>query len=194
MPPPLVLVLPPEIVRPEMLTVPDVMLKMRKFGVPAAVLRITVRRLAPGPVIVRFLSITNWADVSVTLLRPAWNVIVAPSHACRIVSRKDPAPLSLLFVTTVGPQLIVIVAVANPPPSPAFVLFSEACTWKLPFAFEFSDGVNFSPALPSANVMKSLLLIWVVPSFLNNVPPVLFLIFIGAVATEWFVRRRSHLV
>jgi hypothetical protein len=31
--------------------------------------------------------------------------------------------------------------------------------------------VNFSPALPSAKVMKSLLLICVVPSFLNKVPP-----------------------
>src|SRR5437588_3562889 len=82
----------------------------------------------------------------------------------------------LLFVTIVGRQLTVIVAVANPPPRPPFVLFSEAWTWKVPFAFEFSAGVNFSPALPSANVMKSLLLIWVVPSVLNNVPPVMFVI------------------
>src|SRR5882672_737361 len=104
------------------------------------------------------------------------NVIVLPAQAVVIVDRKDPEPLSLLFNTRVGPQLTVIVAVANPPPSPPFALLVEACTWKLPFAFESSAGVNFNPALPSANVMKSLLLICVVPLFLNNVPPVMLVI------------------
>src|SRR5947207_2131996 len=155
------LIFPLAIVKSEIVTGLTVLIvKIRKAGVPAAGLRTTVSRFAPGPVIVRPLSITNWADVSVMgLARPAAKVIMPPSQAWKIVSRKDPAPLSLLLVTTVGPQLIAIVAVANPPPRPPFVLFNEACTWKLPFAFELSAGVNFNPALPSAKVMKSLLLI-----------------------------------
>src|SRR5438552_8367266 len=91
---------PLEIVRPEMFTtLPELILKMRKSGVPLAVLRITVNRLAPGPVIVRLLSNSNSPDVNVMgLARPAAKVIVPPSQAWKIVSRKDPAPLSLLFV------------------------------------------------------------------------------------------------
>src|SRR6266404_5268034 len=47
MPPPLAaLALPPDMVKPEMLTVARPILKMRKLGPP---LRCTVRRLAPGP-------------------------------------------------------------------------------------------------------------------------------------------------
>ncbi len=46
-------------------------------------------------------------------------VIVSPEQAVLIVSRKLPAPLSLVLVTTVGPQLTVIVAVAGEPkPAP----------------------------------------------------------------------------
>src|SRR5438045_8952369 len=85
-------------------------------------------------------------------IRLGANGIVLPTQAVLIVARKDPEPLSLVFNTRVGPQLTVIVAVANPPPSPPFALLVEACTWKLPFAFESSAGVNFNPALPSANV------------------------------------------
>src|SRR6266550_1451820 len=174
MPPPEATLNPLAIVRPSSVTVAPEAL-MLKTRVPLLPERVS--RFAPGPLIVRFLLITNSPVVSVMgLARPAAKVIVPPSQAWKIVSRRDPAPLSLLFVTTVGPQLTVIVAVANPPPRPPFVLFNEACTWKLPFAFEFSGGVNFNPALPSANVMKSLLLICVVPLFLNNVPPVMFVI------------------
>src|SRR5438874_1096761 len=104
------------------------------------------------------------------------NVSVLPAQAVLIVDRKDPEPLSLLFNTRVGPQLTVIVAVAKPPPSPPFALLVEACTWKLPFAFESTAGVNFNPALPSAAVMKSPLLIKVKPSCLNSAPLVMLVI------------------
>jgi hypothetical protein len=45
--------LPFAIVRPEMAIIPEVILKMRKFGVPVATLRCTVNRFAPGPLIIR---------------------------------------------------------------------------------------------------------------------------------------------
>src|SRR5205085_111665 len=76
---------PLDMVRPEMFTVPDWILKMRKFGVAPAALRITVRRLAPGPLMVRFLLINNSALVSVIGLVTCpgliSKVIVAPAHA-----------------------------------------------------------------------------------------------------------------
>src|ERR1041385_2880145 len=135
---------------------------------------------ARGPWIASDLSISNSAVVRLMGL-VTWpgvmsKVIVAPGHACRIVLRNEPAPLLLLFATTVGPQATLMVAVARPPPSPAVVLLVEACTWKLPSAFEFSAGVNLRPALPSAKFMKSLLLICVVPLFLNKAPPLMLVI------------------
>ena len=39
-----------------------------------------------------------------------------------------------------------------------------------PLPLKFGAGVNFNPAPPCATVMKSPFAIWVVPSFLNNVP------------------------
>ena len=74
-------------------------------------------------------------------------------------------------VSATEPTLIV--AVAKPPPNPALVLFRDACAWKLkvvPGLNRLAPGVNLSPALPSAKVMKSPLLIWVLPLFLNSVP------------------------
>src|SRR3989442_500587 len=65
---------------------------------------------------------------------------------------------------------MVIVAVAVPPPSPASEALNDDCTVKLPLEV---PGVNFSPAFPSAKVMKSPLLMTVVPLFLNSVPPVI---------------------
>src|SRR5882762_5629695 len=67
----------------------------------------------------------------------------------------------------------MIVAVAVPPlklPRPASEALNDACTVKLPLEV---PGVNFNPAFPSANVMKSPLLMTVVPLFLNSVPPVI---------------------
>src|ERR1043166_3958940 len=98
---------------------------------------------------VRFLLIDSSAVVKVigfvTLPGVRSKVIVAPTQACTIVSRSDPAPLSLLLTTTVAPQFTEMVAVANPPPSPASLLLIEACTLKLPSAFEFNAGVNLNP-------------------------------------------------
>ena len=70
----------------------------------------------------------------------------------------------------------MMVAVAVGPPRPAVVAVVDSCTVKLPEASELVAGVNFSPAAPSATVMKSPLLITVVPSFLKSVPPVMFVI------------------
>src|SRR6266550_5387844 len=66
--------------------------------------------------------------------------------------------------------LTATVAVAVPPPRPASAALVDACTVKLPLDV---PGVNFNPAFPSANVMKSPLLIGVAPLFLNNEPPVI---------------------
>src|SRR6185503_8252480 len=94
----------------------------------------------------------------VTLPGVRSKVIVAPAHAVLIIERKEPAPLSLLLVTIVGPQLTVIVAVAALL-RPAPLLLVAPCTSKLPFEVELSAGVNFRPALPSVTETKSLLLI-----------------------------------
>src|SRR5713226_2353189 len=109
---------PLDTVKPDIVTVtPALIVKMRKSGVPPAVLRFTDSMFAPGPLIVRFLSISSSPLVSVivagpTEVRPAAKVIVSPGQAVLIASRKLPAPVSLVLVTTVGPQLTVIVAVA----------------------------------------------------------------------------------
>ena len=58
-----------------------------------------VKRLAPGPVMVRFLSITNSLLVRVTVAMLGAKLIVSPGEAARIACRKEPAPLSFPFVT-----------------------------------------------------------------------------------------------
>src|SRR5215831_19203735 len=95
-------VCPLVIVSPEMVTVtPELMVKMRNSGVPARLLRSTVSRFGPGPVIVRFLFITSVAVVNVIGLVTVFpNVIVLPSQASIIACLRDPAPLSPLLVTT----------------------------------------------------------------------------------------------
>ena len=58
--------LPLVIVNPEIATVMfGLILKIRKFGVPPALLRIIVSRFTPGPWTVRFLSINNSPLVNV---------------------------------------------------------------------------------------------------------------------------------
>ena len=110
MPPPSV---PPKrnplaIVRPDMVTVPDVMLKIRKFGVKFALLRRTVRTFAPGPVMITFLLITNSALVRSIVVRPEAKSIVSPGDAVRIAWRSVqvvPAhvpPESALLFTVIG--------------------------------------------------------------------------------------------
>src|ERR1700686_355871 len=129
------------------------MLKTRLLLLP-----LIVKTFAPGPVIVRFLSISNSPVVSVMVPTTLGaKVIVLPGQALLMMARKEPAPVSLLLVTSVAPQLTVIVAVAGLPPKPAFELLNEACTWKLKVVAGLDRlfaGVNFNPALPSAIVMN----------------------------------------
>src|SRR5262245_18986480 len=82
--------------------------------------------------------------------------------------------LVVAFVTlgVSATAVTVIVAVTGLPPTPPDALVA-ASTLKEPVPKKFAFGVNFRPALPSAKVMKSLLLICVVPSFLNNLPLVM---------------------
>lgn len=91
--------LPFEMVNPFIVTVvPLATLKMRKLGVPPAVLRVTITPLPP--LIVKFLLMGNSAVVSVTVETPE-NVIVLPGQARAMASRKLPVPL-LAFVVTTG--------------------------------------------------------------------------------------------
>src|SRR5712691_2930630 len=73
-------------------------------------------------------------------------------------------------VSAIGVTVIVAVAVPlRPLPVPSVA----ACTLKPKVVVglnRFAAGVNFNPALPSAKVMKSPLLIWVVPLFLKSEP------------------------
>src|SRR5206468_991770 len=91
---------PCEIVIPEIETVTalELMRKIRNRG-PLGGLRCTVKRLAPGPVMVRFLSITNSPLVRVTVVTLGAKLIVSPGEASRIACRNDPGPLSLMLVT-----------------------------------------------------------------------------------------------
>src|SRR6478609_3457753 len=91
--------LPLAMVSPEISTlgVPEI-LKMRKFGMPAAALRRTLRRLAPGPLIARFLLIGSSPLVrSIAPRTFAAKVIVLPPQALVMIERSDPAPLSALL-------------------------------------------------------------------------------------------------
>jgi hypothetical protein len=75
--------------------------------------------------------------------------------------------------------LTVIVAVADPELNPAPPELVAPCTWKLKVdeaLLRFAAGVNFKPALPSANVIRSPLLIAVEPLFLNSAPLVMLVI------------------
>src|SRR5260221_546759 len=98
-----------------------------------------------------------------------------PSAAFRVMTSPDDdcTFASVVALVTDGVSAIgftVIVAVAVPPPRPASTLLSEACAVKLPVPKKSAAVVNFSPAFPSAKVMKSLFAIGVVPSVWNSVP------------------------
>ena len=62
--------------------------------------------------------------------------------------------------------VIVMTAFTVLPASPPFTPLDDACAVKAPVALELAVGVNFSPALPSAKVMKSPLTTALVPSVL----------------------------
>jgi hypothetical protein len=98
-PPPPKKVLPFEIVIPEIETVTVLELMWKTRAVMTLLSTCTVKRLAPGPVMVRFLSITNSPLVRVTVVTLGAKVIVSPGKAFRIACRKEPAPLSFPFVT-----------------------------------------------------------------------------------------------
>src|SRR5215211_8552399 len=77
------------------------MSKIRNGG--ALVLRCTACWLAPGPVIVRFLLITNSPLVRLTAVTLGAKLMVSPGDAKLIARRKEPAPLSFPFVTVSVP-------------------------------------------------------------------------------------------
>ena len=79
------------------MTVLELMWKIRE--VTRLVFTRTVKRVAPGPVMVRFLSITNSPLVRVTVVTLGAKLIVSPDEASRIACRKEPDPLSFSFVT-----------------------------------------------------------------------------------------------
>src|SRR5438067_13001898 len=60
---------------------------------------VTVKRLAPRPVMMRFLLITNSPLIRVMVPRLGAKVIVSPDEALRIACRNDPGPLSFVLVT-----------------------------------------------------------------------------------------------
>ncbi len=95
--------IPFEIVIPEIETVtPGLMLKTRK-ETKAGGFVVMVKRLAPGPVMVRFLLITNSPLIRVTVVTLGAKVIVSPDEASRIACRNDSAPLSFPLQTAYPP-------------------------------------------------------------------------------------------
>src|SRR5688572_11188506 len=66
-------------------------------------------RLAPGPWIVRFLSMSSWPDARVTVCGEektlVSKLIVPPDAASAIAWRRLPAPLSFVFVTVIVSEL-----------------------------------------------------------------------------------------
>jgi hypothetical protein len=86
----------------ETVAVLDLMLKTRKETKSGGFV-VTVKRLAPGPVMVRFLSITNSPLVRVTVVTLGAKVIASPDEAKRIARRNDPEPLSFPLQTAYPP-------------------------------------------------------------------------------------------
>src|SRR3954462_10373121 len=88
---------------------------------------LTVRRLAPGPVIVRFLLIASSPDARWIANAPTprpLNVMKSVAHASAIAWRRLPAPLSFVVVTTgVAGHMLTLCAVVpelvSDAPSPA---------------------------------------------------------------------------
>src|SRR5438105_11030347 len=105
-----------------------------------------------------------------------WKLVIAPpSTGLGVIF----SPLVVCVFTVVvalvtegvsATALTVMVDVTTLPPKPAAALLVEAWTWKLAVPKKFDVGVNLRPAVPCVMVMKSPLLIGVVPSLWNNVP------------------------
>ena len=82
---------------------PLLIVKMRKSGVPPAVLRCTIIWFAPGPLIdIELERSGNAVKRAIVPVKPAWKLIALVSAlalASVIACRKLPAPLSAVFVT-----------------------------------------------------------------------------------------------
>ena len=97
-------------------------------------------------------------------------VTSAPSAAFREMTSPEVVCVSSLVVALVtegvsATGFTVTVAVTTPPPKPASLLLTTPGPGMTAEPKKSAAGVNFRPAFPCANVMKSPLLIWVVPSF-----------------------------
>src|ERR1700682_2190012 len=76
------------------------MSKMRKSGVPTAVLRCTVNPLGVAPSIARLVLINNSPLVSVIVLFAGREkTMLSPDCAMLMAAGNEPGPLSLVFVT-----------------------------------------------------------------------------------------------
>jgi hypothetical protein len=78
-----------------------------------------------------------------------------------------------------GVSLVTMMEAVAAGPRPAPLAFVPPWTWKLNVLEgldKFVPGVNRKPAAASALVIKLLFVICVAPSFLNNVPFVMFVI------------------
>ena len=122
-----------------------------------------------------------WNSVPLVMFVILKCVTSVPSAAFRETTSPEVDCVSSLVVAFVtdgvsATGLTVICAVAAAP-KPAPPLLSRARHVEvnvLAGEYRLAAGVNLSPALPSAKVMKSPSLIGVVPSFWNRVPLVMF--------------------
>ena len=104
-------------------------------------------------------------------------VTSAPSPALRLMTRPELLCVSSFVVALVtlgvsATEVTVIVAGTTAPPKLASA--AAVAAWMLNVAVpkKLLDGVNFKPALATANVIYELLEIDVVPLLWNSVPPV----------------------
>ena len=108
------------------MTVPDAILKIRKSGVPGAVLRSTARLPAPGPVTIRFVLMASSPLVSMMFPVTAKS-IVSPAAALAIACRNEPGPLSATLVTVrvaASPRCVSKTATKNSEKTIRFLIIS----------------------------------------------------------------------
>ena len=124
-----------------------------------------------------------WNSVPLVMLVILKCVTSAPSAALRLMTRPD-GRLRVLAGRRagdrrrVGDALTVMVAVAVPPPRPASTLLSEACTSKLNAVAGLTvrGRREFQPGVALREGDEVAVVICVVPSFWNSVPPVMVVI------------------
>jgi hypothetical protein len=87
---------------PEIETVTVLELMWKTRAVMTLLSTCTVKWVVPGPVMVRFLSITNSPLVRVTIVTLGAKLIASPGEASKeIACRKEPDPLSFPLVTVI---------------------------------------------------------------------------------------------